>query len=190
MQPQPDEEVPRLLARAERELATGPAKWLSWATIVMAVAAGWTLLLPWSFGRRIGLTVWRLGFAEHPLLCVVWAAGTAAAVGAAVLQRSAGPKRNAVLAAAGSGAAALMFTGWAWGSDTTGPAAESWTGPGPAVAGITGLLWLLAALGQILASRQPGPPLFTNYEIREATGRLRRTRRQRPTGDIRLHPDL
>jgi hypothetical protein len=160
---------------------------LSWATIVTVTAAGWTLLLPWSYGRRIGLTVWRLGYSEHPLLCAVWAAGMAAAIAAVVLQRTVDPTRNAMFAAAGSAGFALVFTGWSWGSENPDLSAEAWAGPGPALAGITGLLWLLASLGQIVTSRRAEPPLFTDYALREATTRLRRTRNHRPAATPPIH---
>jgi hypothetical protein len=182
IEPQPDEVVPQLLTAAELELADRPRRWLSRATVVTAAAAGWTLLLPWSYGRRIGLTVWQLGFEQHPVLGVVWALGTAAAITAVVLAE------HRVLAAAGTAVAALVFTGWAWAGDDPELAAETWTGPGPALAGIAGLLWLLAALGQVVSSRRPEPALFTDYAIRDATGRLRHTRRERPVGDVRLRP--
>jgi len=181
---QPDEEVPRLIAAAQRGLDDRARRWLSRATVAVAVAAGWTLLLPWSFGDRLGLTVWRLGFEEHPALCGVWGLGTAATVAALLLP----DRRRAAAATATTALAALVFTGWAWSSDGVELTGQSWTGPGPALAGITGLLWFLAALGQLVTSRTPEAQLFTEYAIRDATGRLRRTRHDRPTGEVRLQP--
>lgn len=58
----PDEELTRRLDLAEQNLATRQHRWFARATLLAALATGITLLLPWTFSRRLGESVWQLGF--------------------------------------------------------------------------------------------------------------------------------
>ena len=81
----PDEEIPRRLDAVEAALATGEHRWYARATLLAALATGVTLLLPWTFSRRLGLSVWQLGIEVQPTLALTWLAGLLTSVVALVL---------------------------------------------------------------------------------------------------------
>ena len=105
----PDEEVPRRLDAAETELATGEHRWFARTTLLAALATGVTLLLPWSFSRRLGLSVWQLGFETQPTLALTWLAGLITSVVALALKP--GHKAQAAAAVPGAGADATVGVG-------------------------------------------------------------------------------
>ena len=64
----PEEELARRLEVAERELGVRQHRWFARATLLAALATGITLLLPWTFSRRLGQSVWQLGIETQPSL--------------------------------------------------------------------------------------------------------------------------
>jgi hypothetical protein len=176
-----DEVVPREIAEAERALDNHPRRWLDRAVAAIGLSAGWTLLLPWDYSRRLGLQVWRLGVEEHPMLGLLWAVGFAAAGVALVVRSRSRPA--GIIAISISGAAAALFTGFAWQQTGLPASSETWPGPGPSVALTTGLLWLLACAVRLLAERVHPAAEWHEDDLRNAVDRLRRTRSTRPADD-------
>src|SRR5690242_16114695 len=73
----PDEELPHRLAAAEHALAVHEHRWFARAGLLAALATGLTLLLPWTYSRRLGLSVWQLGIETQPQLALTWLVGLA-----------------------------------------------------------------------------------------------------------------
>jgi hypothetical protein len=170
----PDEELPRQLDAAEEELASGQHRWFARATLLAGLAAGITLLLPWTFSRRLGLSVWQLGIEDHPALGLTWLAGLVASVVALVVRSGQYPR----IATTITGIVALVYAGGSWQANALDSATDSWPGPGPAFAVVSGLIWLLCATAQLIADRsRTSTP--TDQQLQDAIDRLRRTRSQR-----------
>jgi hypothetical protein len=165
----PDEELPRRLDALEESLNTNEHKWFGRATLLAAVASGVALLLPWTFSRRSGLSVWQLGLESQPSLAFAWLAGLLTTITALVLRP--GPKSHAT--AAITAVLALLYTAAAWQAKTLSTLTDSWPGPGPAVAIITGLTWLLTAAAHLLATTHTQPPPPSPEALTAATTRLR-----------------
>ncbi len=167
----PDEEVPRRLDAAETELATGEHRWFARATLLAALATGVTLLLPWSFSRRLGLSVWQLGFETQPTLALTWLAGLITSVVALALK----PGHKAQAAAAVTGIIAVVYLAGAWQASRLEAVADTWPGPGPAFAITTSLIWLLTTAAQLVANHK-SPATHDPASLSRAVTDLRRTR--------------
>jgi hypothetical protein len=174
----PDEELPRRLDEAERALARDQRHWFAWSTLLAGLAAGVPLLLPWTFSRRLGLSVWQLGIEDQPALGLTWLVGLAASGSALFLTR-----QYATAAATVAAIVALIYAAGAWQASTLEPAPGSWPGPGPALAVVTGVTWVLCATAQLIADR-PRPPAPTDPHLQPAITRLRRTRSQQIIGPL------
>ena len=167
----PDEELPRRLDAAEEELATSQHRWFARATVLATLATGFTLLLPWTFSRRLGLSVWQLGIEVQPSLALTWLAGLITSIVA--LSLPAGLKAQA--AGAATGVLALLFVAGGWQAKDLQSISDTWAGPGPAFAIVTGLIWLLCATAQLLADRtRPATP--DDKAVADAIARLRTSR--------------
>jgi hypothetical protein len=173
-QQMPDEVLPRQLDAAEEELANELNLWFARADLLAGLAVGMTLLLPWSFSRRLGLSVWQLGIEEHPVLGVVWLAGLVASVVALVVRSGQYPR----IATAITGIVAVVYAAGSWHANALDSGTDSWPGPGPAFAVACGVIWLLSATAQLIAHRSRTPPP-TDEQLEDAIDRLRRTRSQR-----------
>jgi hypothetical protein len=170
----PDELLPRQLDAAEEELASGLHRWFARATLLAGLAAGITLLLPWTFSRRLGLSVWQLGIEDYPALGLTWLAGLVASVVALVVRSGKYPQ----IATTITGIVALVYATASWQANALDSASDSWAGPGPAFAVVSGLIWLLCATAQLIADRlRTSAP--TDQQLQDAIDRLRRTRSQR-----------
>jgi hypothetical protein len=170
----PDEQLPRQLDAAEEELARGLQRWFARATLLAGLAAGITLLLPWTFSRRLGLSVWQLGIEDHPLLGLTWLVGLVASVVALIVRSGRYPQ----IATTITGIMALVYAGGSWQANALDSSTDSWTGPGPAFAVVSGVIWLLCAAAQLIADgSRPSAP--TDEQLQDAIDRLRRTRSQR-----------
>jgi hypothetical protein len=167
----PDETLPHLVEQAERRLSLGQHRWFALATLLATLPAGVALLLPWAFSRRLGQSVWQLGIETQPTLALAWLAGLLAAVLALVLR----PGQLAQAAAAVSGVVALIYAAGGWQANTARALSDTWPGPGPAVALVTGLIWLLCAGAQLIADR-PHPVEPDAEELAGAVRRLRQNR--------------
>lgn len=165
----PDEELPRKLDAIEESLNANQHRWFGRATLLAVLASGVALLLPWTFSRRLGLSVWQLGFESQTALAFAWIAGLLVTICAVALRP--GPKAHA--AAAVSAVIALLYTAGAWQAKTLSTLTDTWPGPGPAVAIVTGLVWLAAAAAHLVATThaQPTPP--SPEDLTTATTRLR-----------------
>ena len=85
-------------------------RWFARATLLAALATGITLLLPWTFSRRLGLSVWQLGMEVQPTLALTWLAGLITSIVALALpartprprplRRSPGSSRSSIIAGA------------------------------------------------------------------------------------------
>jgi hypothetical protein len=168
----PDEELPLKLDAIERSLATNQHRWTGRATLLAALATGITLLLPWAFSRRLGLSVWQLGFETQPALALTWSAGLVTSVAGLAL----GPGLRAQAAAGVTGVIATLYVAIAWQADTIASLSNTWPGPGPAVAIVTGLAWVLAAATQLLATARASATPPTPVDLSAAVARLRRNR--------------
>jgi hypothetical protein len=167
----PDEELPRRLDAAEEVLATSQHRWFARATVLATLATGFTLLLPWTFSRRLGLSVWQLGIEVQPSLALTWLAGLITSIVA--LSLPAGLKAQA--ASAATGVLALLFVAGGWQAKDLQSISDTWAGPGPAFAIVTGLIWLLCATAQLLADRtRPATP--DDKAVADAIARLRTNR--------------
>lgn len=178
----PDEELPRQLDVAEQALAISQHRWFGRVTLLTSLAAGLTLLLPWTFSRRLGLSVWQLGLETQPSVALTWLAGLVTSILALALPPRRRPTKPAFsasiysqTAAAATALIAMLFIAGAWQARDLGSFSDSWPGPGPALAAITGFTWLLAAAAQLVASRarQTRP---TDEALQEAVTRLRNAR--------------
>jgi hypothetical protein len=167
----PDEELPRKLDAIEQELATNQHRWFARATLLAALATGITLLLPWTFSRRLGLSVWQLGIEDQPSLALTWLAGMITSIVALALRP--GPKAQA--AAAITGVIAVIFTAGAWQANSLSALSDTWSGPGPAFAIVTSLTWLLTATAHLLTT-QTHPTAPTPEALQTTTTHLRQSR--------------
>jgi len=183
----PDEEVPRRLDGAEYALACAQHRWFGRVTLLTSLAAGITLLLPWTFSRRLGLSVWQLGLETQPSVALTWLAGLVTSILALALPPRHRPASTAdeptgttaniysQAAAAFTAVIAVLFIGGAWQARDLGSLSDTWAGPGPALAAITGFTWILAAGAQLIASRSHhNRP--TTEALQEAVTRLRNAR--------------
>ncbi|ADB35429.1 hypothetical protein Kfla_6432 [Kribbella flavida DSM 17836] len=167
----PDEELPRRLDQLERRLTVERHRWFARATLLAALPAGLALLLPWIFSRRLGQTVWQLGLEAQPALLLTWLAGLAAAVVALWVR----PGRVAQAAAVLTGVIALLYVAGGWQANTASALSDTWPGPGPAIAVVTGVIWLLCATAHLIADRQrPSAP--DDEALAQAVLRLRQNR--------------
>ena len=183
----PDEELPRQLDAAEQVLAISQHRWFGRVTLLTALAAGVTLLLPWTFSRRLGLSVWQLGLETQPSVALTWLAGLVTSILALALHPRRRPASSrddqarttasvySQTAAAVTALIAVLFIAGAWQARDLGSLSDSWPGPGPALAAITGFTWLLAASAQLVASRVPRTRP-TDEALQEAVTRLRDAR--------------
>ena len=167
----PDEELTRRLDQAEQTLATKQHRWFARATLLAALATGITLLLPWTFSRRLGESVWQLGFETQPSLLLTWLAGLITSIVALAVR----PGHVAQACTAIAGVIALVYVAGGWQANALDALSDSWPGPGPAFAIVTGLSWLLCVSAQLVADR-PHPSHPTEDSLQTATTRLRRTR--------------
>jgi hypothetical protein len=167
----PDEELPRRLDAAEAELARSEHRWFARITLLAALATGFTLLLPWTYTRRYGQSVWQLGLETQRTLAFTCLAGIITSIVALILKPGVGAQAAAGVTAII--AIACLATGWQAASLDT--LTDTWPGPGPAFTIATSLLWLLAAIAQLVAqhNNQAGPD---DADISRAITRLRRTR--------------
>lgn len=153
----PDEELPRLLDAAETELAKAEHRWFARATLLAALATGVMLLLPWTFSRRLGLSVWQLGVETQPALAWTWLAGLITSVIALSLE----PGHKAQAAAGLTGVIAVVCLAGAWQARDAESLGDTWPGPGPTFAVITAACWLVTAGLQLAADRprstEPNP---------------------------------
>jgi Co/Zn/Cd efflux system component len=156
---------------AEQTLATRHHRWFARATVLAALASGVTLLLPWTFSRRLGESVWQLGLETQPSLLLTWLAGLITSIVALTLR----PGPVAQTCTAITGVIALIYIAGGWQANTLDALSDSWPGPGPAFAIVTGLCWLLCVSAQLVADR-PHPSNPTDEALRTATTRLRHTR--------------
>ncbi|GAA1596711.1 hypothetical protein GCM10009789_58360 [Kribbella sancticallisti] len=168
----PDEELPRKLDAIERSLATNQHRWSGRATLLAALATGLPLLLPWTFSRRLGLSVWQLGVETQPALALTWLAGLATSIAALALH----PGARAQVAAAVTGVIAVIFVTGAWQATSVASLSDTWPGPGRAIAIITGLAWLLAAATHLLTAAAPSATPPAPADLSAAIARLRRHR--------------
>ncbi|MFC0626941.1 hypothetical protein [Kribbella deserti] len=175
----PDQDVPAQIAAAGKRLDRAYREGLDRLVVGITLVAGWTLLLPWTYSRRLGLQVWRLGIEQHPVLGIAWLLGFAAAITAWRL-------RHALIPLGVSASTALIFTGWAWQDNGLPSGSDTWPGPGPSAALTLGLIWILACVVRLLAERRRPAPPPDPKALEQARTRLRRTRAQRPL-DLPAH---
>ncbi|MEV6285305.1 hypothetical protein [Kribbella sp. NPDC051770] len=167
----PDEELPDKLEQEEKRQAVVQHRWFALATLLATLPAGVALLLPWAFSRRLGQSVWQLGLETQPALALTWLAGLLAAVLALVL----GPGQLAQLAAGVSGVVALVYGAGGWQANNASVLSDTWPGPGPVVALVSGLIWVLCASAQLIADR-PHPVEPDPESLANAVRRLRQNR--------------
>jgi hypothetical protein len=142
--------------------------------LLAAIATGLTLLLPWSFSRRLGLSVWQLGIETQPTLTLTWAAGLLATI--LTLALPAGPKSQATTAV--TGVITLIYLATCWQARDLSPLTDTWPGPGPTLALTTAIIWLLTAAAHLLATHLHHPPP-TDEALATAQSRLYRFTRWR-----------
>lgn len=167
----PDEELPRQLDAAEAELARSDHRWFARATLLTALATGVSLLLPWTYSRRYGLSIWQLGIETQPTLAITCLAGLITSTVTLVL-------KPGILAQASTGLTsivAIVCLATAWQATSLDTLTDVWPGPGPSFTLAASLLWLLAATAQLVAQyNKPAPP--DPADITQAIAHLRRTR--------------
>ncbi|TWD79826.1 hypothetical protein FB561_0892 [Kribbella amoyensis] len=167
----PDEVLPEKLDAAERLLARAEHRWFALAVVLAALASGAALLLPWAFSRRLGQSVWQLGVEVSPELSLAWVAGLVTAVIALWVR----PGIWARTAASISGVVALVYAAGGWQARDLGPSSDSWAGPGPAIAVVAGVCWILAATALLVADR-PRSRADDPDALTDAVTRLRANR--------------
>ncbi|TDD30795.1 hypothetical protein E1218_00325 [Kribbella turkmenica] len=167
----PDEVLPRRLDAAEAELARSEHRWFARITLLTALATGFTLLLPWTYTRRYGLSVWQLGVETHPALAFTWLAGIVTTVATLALEPVARARVTAGVTAVIAGSCLAV----AWQATNLDPVEDTWPGPGPSFAIATSVLWLLAAVAQLVAQNN-NPAAPDEAAVVRAIARLRRTR--------------
>lgn len=167
----PDEALPRRLDAAEAALARSEHRWFARATLLAALATGLTLLLPWTYSRRYGLSVWQLGIETQPALAFTCLGGIVTTVVALLLK----PGGGAQAAAGVTAIIAIACLAIAWQATNVATLTDTWTGPGPSFTIATAVLWLLAAVVQLVAQHNnPAGP--DQADIARVVARLRRTR--------------
>ncbi|MEU0096862.1 hypothetical protein [Kribbella sp. NPDC006257] len=167
----PEEVLGRRLELAERELGVGQHRWFARATLLAALATGITLLLPWTFSRRLGESVWQLGIETQPSLVLTWVAGLITSILALALR----PGSVAQACTAITGVITLVFIAGSWQANALDALSDAWPGPGPSFAVVTGLSWLLCLSAQLIADR-PHPTTPTPESLHSAITHLRHTR--------------
>ncbi|QNE19289.1 hypothetical protein F1D05_16920 [Kribbella qitaiheensis] len=167
----PDEELARRLDLAEQALGTRQHRWFARATLLAALATGITLLLPWTFSRRLGESVWQLGVEVQPSLLLTWLAGLIASILALTLR----PGHAAQACTAITGVIALIHVAGSWQATAQDSLSDTWPGPGPAFAIVAGLSWILCVSAQLIADH-PHPSTPTDESLQTAISRLRHTR--------------
>jgi hypothetical protein len=165
----PDEELPLKLDELQRELGVRQHRWFALAMVLAAFGTGVTLLLPWTYSRRLGLSVWQLGIETQPGLTLTWAAGLIATI--LTLALPVGVKSQG--AAAIAGVVAVIYLAGCWQAREPAPLSDTWQGPGPAFALTTALLWLLTISAHLLATR-PHHSSPSDEALTTARSRLRR----------------
>jgi hypothetical protein len=168
----PDEELPRRLDAAEAELARSEYRWFARATLLAALATGITVLLPWTYTRRYGLSVWQLGLETQPTLAFTCLAGIITSIVALVLK----PGLGAQAAAGVTAIIAIVCLATGWQASTLDTLADTWPGPGPAFTIATSLLWLLATTAQLVAHHNNHHPTPDEADISRTITHLRHTR--------------
>jgi hypothetical protein len=172
----PDEELPRRLDAAEAELARSEYRWFARATLLAALATGITVLLPWTYTRRYGLSVWQLGLETQPTLAFTCLAGIITSAVALALK----PGARAQAATGVTAVIAIVCLAIAWQATTADTLIDSltgtWSGPGPAFTIAASILWLLAAIVQLVAQHNNQVAPDDPADISRAVTRLRRTR--------------
>ena len=168
----PDEELPKRLDAAEAELTTAERRWYARATLLAALATGVTLLLPWTFSRRLGLSVWQLGIETQPSLALTWLAGLVTSAIPLILK----PSYKTQAATAVTAVIAVISLAGAWQATTLESQSDSWPGPGPAFATISALTWLLTTAAQLLAHHNHPPAAPTATALTQTITHLRTTR--------------
>jgi hypothetical protein len=166
----PDEQLPPKLDALEQELAGQQHRWFALAMLLAAIATGLTLLLPWTFSRRLGLSVWQLGIETQPTLALTWAAGLIATILALALPP--GPKSQAATTI--TAVITLIYLAGCWQTRDL-PLTDTWPGPGPTLALTTALIRLLTTTAHLLATRTHHPPP-TDEALATAQSRLHHTR--------------
>jgi len=167
----PEEELDRRLEVAERELELKQHRWFARASLLAALATGVTLLLPWTFSRRLGQSVWQLGIEAQPSLLLTWLAGLITSILALILR----PGQAAQACTAITGVIALIFIAGSWQANSLDALSDAWPGPGPSFAVVTGLIWTLTLTAQLIADR-PHPTTPTPASLQAAITHLRQTR--------------
>lgn len=151
----PDEELPRRLATAERQLAIAEHRWFARAGLLAALATGLTLLLPWTYSRRLGLSVWQLGVETQPQLALTWLVGLVATAALLVLK----PGHKSQAAAGIVAVITLLLLAGAYQAGQLEALGDTWAGPGPAIALVTTTCWLLTTAAHLLSHRPHHPDL-------------------------------
>ncbi|TDD63055.1 hypothetical protein E1263_01740 [Kribbella antibiotica] len=164
----PDEELPVRLAAAEQALAVSEHRWFTRAGLLAALATGLTLMLPWTYSRRLGLSVWQLGVETQPQLALTWLAGLATTTALLILK----PGHKAQAAAGITAVITLLFLSGAYQAGQLEALGDTWLGPGPAVALATTTCWLMTTAAHLLAHRNN--PHLTPEAITRTIARLRR----------------
>jgi hypothetical protein len=167
----PDEELPRRLDVAEAELARSEHRWFARATLLTALATGVTLLMPWTYSRRYGLSIWQLGIETQPTLAFSCLTGLITSTVAVILK----PGLRASALTGVTAVIAIVCLATAWQGTSLDTLNNTWAGPGPAFAVATSLLWLLAATAQLVAEHNK-PPAPDPADIPQTIAYLRRTR--------------
>ncbi|GAB2634034.1 hypothetical protein [Kribbella swartbergensis] len=167
----PDEELPRLLDAAEAALERSEHRWFARATLLAALATGVSLLLPWTYTRRYGLSVWQLGIETQPTLALTCLTGLATSVIALVLK----PGAMAKAAAAVTAISSIGCVATAWQASRPETLTDGWPGPGPAFTITMAVIWLLTAAAGLVAVHHK-PARFDPDDVSRAITRLRRTR--------------
>ncbi len=172
----PDEELPRRLDEAETELARSEHGWFARATLLAALTTGVTVLLPWTYTRRYGLSVWQLGLETQPALAFTCLVGIITSAVALALK----PGARTRAATGVTAVIAIVCLAIAWQASTadtlTDTLTGTWPGPGPAFTIAASVLWLLAATLQLVAQHNNQVAPDDPADISRAVTRLRRTR--------------
>ncbi|WP_405062449.1 hypothetical protein OG474_12630 [Kribbella sp. NBC_01505] len=150
----PDEELPGRLSAAEQALAVNEHRWFARAGLLAALVTGLTLLLPWTYSRRLGLSVWQLGLETQPQLALTWLVGLATTVALLFLK----PGHKAQAAAGITAIVSLLFLAGAYQAGQLEALGDTWRGPGPAIALATTTCWLLTTAGHLLTHRSTHHP--------------------------------
>ena len=168
----PDEELPRRLDAAEAELARSEHRWFARATLLAALATGVTLLLPWTYTRRYGLSVWQLGIETQPTLALTCLAGLIASTVALTLK----PGPVAQAATSISAIIAIVCLAGAWQANNFETGTDTWPGPGPAFTITAAVAWLLGTTAQLVARSHHQTVAPDEDTVARTITRLRRTR--------------